>query len=78
MRQSIKTLSTAMLMLVLLASSALAQQTVVGTVLDESNNQPLIGANVVVQGTSIGTSTNLEDRCSSAYDYAPLAREIDV
>jgi TonB-linked SusC/RagA family outer membrane protein len=41
------------------ASIALAQRTVRGTVTDE-NGETLIGATVIVQGTSIGVTTNLE------------------
>jgi len=48
-------------LLLVLFSSANAQQqvTVTGTVLD-NDNKPLIGATVVVKGTTIGTSTNLD------------------
>lgn len=46
-----------------LASLALlAQGTISGTILDEKYGDPLIGANVVVEGTSIGTSTDFDGK----------------
>ena len=39
---------------------ALAQITVTGTVTDADNGEPLIGANVLVRGTSIGTITDFD------------------
>ena len=75
-------------MIVLFASSALAQQTITGTVVDDSNNSPLIGANVVVQGTTVGTSTDLDGRFSLQVAELPVtlvisfigfsAMEVDV
>jgi len=47
--------------------SAYGQQnsrTVQGTVLDEATREPLMGVNVVIKGTSIGTITNLEGNYS--------------
>lgn len=54
-----------LLLLVLLgfASMAVAQRTVRGSVSDE-NGEPLIGASVIVKGTTIGTTTNLEGKYS--------------
>jgi TonB-linked SusC/RagA family outer membrane protein len=47
-------------LLALVAAPALAQQTgtVSGTVVDGANNQPLPGVNVIVQGTTIGSTTD--------------------
>ena len=42
------------------ASLALAQTTVSGTITDGDNGETLIGANVVVPGTSIGTATDFD------------------
>lgn len=39
---------------------AFAQQTVTGIVTDASTQQPLIGVNVLVKGTSVGTITDVE------------------
>lgn len=50
-----------MLLSVAMVASAFAQQsTVTGTVTDVDSGEPLIGVTVVVQGTTIGTSTNIE------------------
>ena len=50
--------STLLLAMFMLTSSAFGQQ-ISGVVVDDSN-QPLIGASVLVEGTSIGTSTGLD------------------
>lgn len=42
------------------ASLALAQRNVGGTVSDSKTNEPLIGANVLVKGTSVGTITDID------------------
>ncbi|HEX8563631.1 MAG TPA: SusC/RagA family TonB-linked outer membrane protein [Flavobacterium sp.] len=49
-----------LLLLLLLPFGVLAQNTVTGRVLEKSTGLPLPGANVVVQGTSNGTSTDLD------------------
>ncbi len=46
--------------LLLLPFSVLAQSTLTGTVTDKSSGQPLPGVNVVVQGTTNGTSTDFD------------------
>lgn len=38
----------------------LAQRTITGSVTDAQNNEPLIGANILVVGTSIGTITEID------------------
>lgn len=43
-----------------LAVSAIAQQTVTGTVTDTDTGEPLTGVTIIVQGTTIGTSTGLD------------------
>lgn len=49
------------LLAVVLAFSAEAQNKITGQVLDE-NDQPAIGANVIVSGTTQGTSTDIDGR----------------
>ena len=46
--------------LLFMSLPAFAQVTVTGTVVEESTGEPLIGATVVVQGTSKGTATDIE------------------
>lgn len=48
------------LLLSLFSLAAFAQVTIKGTIVDSSNNEPLIGAAVVVDGTTNGTSTNFD------------------
>lgn len=51
--------------LLLFASLTLTAQTVItGTVVDESTNEPLPGASVVVEGTSVGTATGFDGKFS--------------
>jgi len=45
--------------MLLTMSAALAQRTVTGTVMD-TNGEPLIGANIVVKGTTIGSTTDFD------------------
>jgi TonB-linked SusC/RagA family outer membrane protein len=60
-----KTIYNKLLLLVLLFPlSVLAQSTLTGTVLDKMSNQPLPGVNVVVQGTTNGTSTDFDGNFS--------------
>jgi len=46
--------------LMLLANFAVAQ-TISGTIIDE-NNEPVIGANIIVDGTTIGTTTDIDGK----------------
>ncbi len=48
-------------------SQAIAQQTIQGKVTDE-NNQPIIGANVLIKGTPKGTDTDLEGKYKISAD----------
>lgn len=61
MKQLRLTLST-WVMLAFFATGALAQESVTGTVVDAGNGDALIGANVVIQGTAIGTATDKDGR----------------
>ena len=53
-----------LLLLLCVAPTAMAQSkiTISGTITDASNKQPLIGAAVSVEGTAIGTSTDLNGK----------------
>ncbi len=48
------------LLLVGLATAVSAQRTVTGTVTDDQTGEPLIGANILVVGTSVGTVSDLD------------------
>ena len=49
------------LLLMMISSIALCQ-TISGTLRDKTTNEPLIGATVVIKGTSVGTTTDLDGR----------------
>ena len=49
-----------LIMTLVIAQSSLAQSVLKGKVVDGNDGSPLIGATVVVQGTSQGTATNLD------------------
>ncbi len=58
-----KTIYTKLLfLLLLLPFSALAQSTLDGVVLDAKSKQPIPGVNVIIQGTSTGTSTDFDGK----------------
>ncbi len=71
-----KTFKTFLMLLILLTgtSGIFAQITVRGTVID-ADNQPVVGANVVVKGTTIGTMTGIDGKYSI---NAPSASSIIV
>ena len=48
------------LLLVLLPTFVLAQNSVSGTVTDQSSGDALPGANVVIEGTSLGAAANAD------------------
>ncbi len=54
--------SLALSMLLLALQIGWGQRTITGTILDEENDEPLIGANILVPGTTIGTVTDLDGR----------------
>lgn len=62
-----QTLLGVLLAIVLSISSAMAQFTVSGKVTDNRNNEPLIGANVLIKGSTIGTVTNEEGEYQLSY-----------
>ena len=51
-----------LLFVLLFSTQVLSQQsgTILGTVVDDNDGQPLIGANIVLEGSTQGTSTNLK------------------
>jgi TonB-linked SusC/RagA family outer membrane protein len=56
-----KLILLSLVMLLTLSQEAFAQgRTVTGTVTDQATGQPLPGVAVIVQGTTVGTSTNVE------------------
>ncbi|MEM1123921.1 MAG: TonB-dependent receptor, partial [Bacteroidota bacterium] len=54
-----------------------AQTTVSGIIMDEELNEPLIGANLIIVGTTIGASTDLDGMFTITSDY-PLPWNIEV
>lgn len=59
-----KALFSAMLIIAFSAGSVFAQVEVSGTVIDEETDEPLTGVNIVVQGTSTGTATDIDGNYS--------------
>ena len=56
-----KTIFNALLFCLLMVPTILmAQSTVTGTVTDKANAMPLPGVNVIIKGTSRGTSTDFD------------------
>ncbi len=53
-----------LLLLLLISPGLLAQRTISGTVTDAGNGEPLIGATIVVKGTTTGTLTDLQGEYS--------------
>ncbi len=61
MKQMYKAL---VIVLVLLCQVAVAQRTITGMVISSNDRQPVIGANVVVEGTQTGSVTDLDGKFS--------------
>ncbi len=59
-------------LLLFLPILAFAQETITGTVTNASNNEPLFGANVLVKGTSTGTSTDFDGNFSLNISSLPV------
>lgn len=55
-----KRLSMLLIVIVLCIGTALAQNTVSGSVVSQDDGQPVTGATVIVEGTHLGTTTNSE------------------
>ena len=63
---------TLLLAFFLLAGVTVAQRTITGTLADQSNGEPLIGASVIVKGTANGTITDIDG------NYSIQANDSDV
>ena len=59
-----KKLNTLLFLLAFFSTGLMAQNTISGIVTDASNGEPLIGASVVIDGTTTGTTTGLDGRYS--------------
>ncbi len=62
--------------LLLMAFTTTAQVDISGTVLDANNNDPLIGATIIVPGTSNGTVTDIDGSFSFTVTDVPVNLEI--
>ncbi|MGH7453594.1 MAG: carboxypeptidase-like regulatory domain-containing protein, partial [bacterium] len=70
-----------LLVLVLVAGSLNAQESeknyvITGTVTDARTGEPLIGANVIIEATTLGAATNVEGKFSILARVAPGAYKI--
>lgn len=63
LRMSLKWLPVSLVAICLLCSATVFAQ-ITGTILDDSNNEPLIGASVLITGTSNGTITDIDGNFS--------------
>jgi TonB-linked SusC/RagA family outer membrane protein len=72
MRQILTKMCFSALCVVLLTSTAISQKTISGVVADATSGEALIGANVLVKGTAIGTITDFDG------NYSLRANEGDV
>jgi len=54
-----------------------AQTTVSGQILDGDNGETLIGANVIISGTTVGTSTDIDGNFSLTSDQ-PLPWDLEI
>ena len=57
--------------LLLLPLLSFSQTQISGVVLDNANREPLIGVNIVVKGTVLGTVTDLEGKFNLSVQAAP-------
>ena len=74
----LKRLLNTLCALLLLSTVALqAQTTVSGVIMDAELNEPLIGANIIIVGTTIGASTDLDGAYSITSDQ-PLPWTVEV
>ncbi|MDA3892779.1 MAG: TonB-dependent receptor [Salinivirgaceae bacterium] len=53
-----------LIFLVITSLNAIAQNVITGIVIDGSNSEPLIGATVIIQGTTTGTITDIDGKFS--------------
>ncbi|WKN44503.1 TonB-dependent receptor [Tunicatimonas pelagia] len=75
MRRNLYLAGTLLLILFLSSTAVFAQSTTIsGQVLDASNNEPLVGVNILVKGKVVGTVTNTEGNFSLVvHDPPPFA-----
>ncbi len=66
------------LVLFVLSISIVSAQALKGTVLDAENNEPIIGANVIIKGTVIGTTTDFDGNFTLQTGETPLPLTIQV
>lgn len=59
-----KRISTLFLTILLVSIGALAQTAIRGTVLDATDDSPIVGASVIVAGSSVGTATDIDGHFS--------------
>lgn len=59
-----KRISSLILTLLLVSVNVLAQTAIQGTVLDATDDSPIVGASVIVAGSSVGTSTDVDGKFS--------------
>jgi len=64
------------LMVLFMSTSSYAQRTITGTIIDGNTSEPLIGANVIVSGTSNGTITDIDGTYSLSVPDGTTALEI--
>src|SRR5664279_5868134 len=64
LRQLLLPLKLSVILSILTAFSAFGQQKVTGTVRDAKTNEPLIGVNVAVEGTTVGAITDVQGNYS--------------
>ncbi len=64
MNKLLKTVAFAFLALLFTSSDMYSQRNVSGTIIDSETNEPLIGANVLVNGTTSGTITDIDGNFS--------------
>ena len=55
------------MLLALAPTFLLGQRAITGTVTDADTKEPLIGANILIQGTTIGTITDFDGNFSEFY-----------
>lgn len=64
------------LMVLFMSTSTFAQRTITGTIIDGTNSEPLIGANVLVSGTTTGTITDIDGTYSLSVPEGTNSLEI--
>ena len=58
----LKQILVSLFLIVVAVSSALAQGSVGGTVVDEITGEPIVGANIIIEGTQNGASTDIDGK----------------